>query len=78
MSTMIAAAPAHIVHMDSRSPQRDQLTTDLMRYVQILTGRFTRHRPGDDPQNCRCGRTRPCSEEWQIACLLELAGDACR
>lgn len=64
--------------MDNRSRQRDQLTDDFTRYVQILTGRFARHRPGDDPPRCRCGRTRPCSEEQQIAYLLELVGDARR
>ncbi|MGH3156813.1 MAG: hypothetical protein ACRDNF_09595 [Streptosporangiaceae bacterium] len=75
MSTTIAAAPPH---GGRRNPRRGRPADDLIRYVQVLTGRFAGHRPGADPGRCRCGGTRPCPEEQQIAYLLELAGDARR
>lgn len=49
----------------------------MARYVRILI-RFATHAPARDPRRCQCGRPNPCSEEQQVASLLELTGEACR
>jgi hypothetical protein len=44
------------------------------RYVSTLIARFAGHGRSTDPEYCRCGGTRPCSKERQIADLLDLFG----
>ncbi len=64
-------SPAGGCRVSQKAAATQELAT---RYVSTLIARFAGHGCSTDPEYCRCGGTRPCPEERQIADLLDLFG----